>query len=88
MCHANNYIDIYKIRPCRNNFEIVDAFAWDTTAQTIYPFQDAKTRFTVPFEHADYIVFLYLDHYSKGTFHMVELGFRSLTRSLTQKKAA
>ena len=75
------YVQIEKIGADRNSTEFFDGYAWDTDALTYRAYEDARARFTVPFEHADYLVDLYVDPDEMvDTFPMAELGYRSLTR--------
>ena len=75
------YVQIEKIGADRNSTEFVDGYAWDTDALTYRAYREAKARFAVPFDHADYLVDLFAEvGENVDTFPMAELGYRSLTR--------
>ncbi|NCC53253.1 MAG: hypothetical protein EOM20_18855, partial [Spartobacteria bacterium] len=47
------FVTIHRIRPCRNDTELVTGYAWNTDALTRQAFREARERFEVPFAHAD-----------------------------------
>jgi hypothetical protein len=75
------YGEIHKIAPDRNDTAFVSGYAWDTDPLTFQAYTDAKQRFEVPFESADYLVDLWSDPDEHAdTFPMAELGYRTLTQ--------
>jgi hypothetical protein len=76
------YVQIEKITPDRQNTLFVDGYAWDTDTLTRRAYHEAKRRFSVPFDHADYLVDLFGEPGERvDTFPMAELGYRTLTKA-------
>lgn len=76
------YVTVEKLIDDRHDVAFVDGYAWDTDPQTFKAYHDAERRFTVPFEHADYLVNLYSEPGEMvDTFPMAELGYRTLTKA-------
>jgi hypothetical protein len=81
MSKPTAYVQIEKIGADRNSTKFIDGYAWDTDALTHKAYLDARERFAVAFEQADYLVDLYSESGEMvDTFPMAELGYRSLTR--------
>jgi len=75
------YVQIERITRDRQDTGFVDGYAWDTDKLTGQAYRDAKERFSVPFECADYLVDLFSEPGELvDTFAMAELGYRTLTR--------
>lgn len=55
------YVHIEKIGADRNRTKHVGGYAWDTDEQTRLAYFQAKERFAVEFEHADYLVDLFVE---------------------------
>jgi hypothetical protein len=74
------YVQIERIPRDRQDTVFVDGYAWDTDKLTRQAYRDTKTRFSVPFEHADYLVDLFSEPGELvDTFPMAELGYRTVT---------
>ncbi|GAB5551650.1 MAG: hypothetical protein Sapg2KO_12410 [Saprospiraceae bacterium] len=57
------------------------AYAWDTDKFIAKAYAQAKSRFAVPFDYADYLGDLYAEgHEMVDTFHFTELGLRTLKK--------
>jgi hypothetical protein len=75
------YVQIERITRNRRETMFVGGYAWDTDELTRLAYRDARRRFSVPLEHADYLVDLFSEPGEMvDTFPMVELGYRTLTR--------
>jgi len=78
---AEAYVQIEKMTPDRTMTEYVTGYMWSTDEVTFKAYEDAKCRFEVPFEIADYLVDLFSEQCNMiDTFPMAELGYRTLTK--------
>ena len=79
MTEPTAYVEIEKIIEKRQEAVFHEGYAWETDEETYYAFYDAKKRFEVGFEIADYIIDLYAEVGEMvDTFPITEFGYRSL----------
>ncbi|WP_086930708.1 hypothetical protein [Agarilytica rhodophyticola] len=80
-------VSIERILPCRKGYQFIDGFCYESEEATYHAYADARTRLEVVFEHADYIVDLYILEECRDTFYLSELGYRSLIRQKNIQQA-
>ena len=80
-------VSIERILPCRQRSQFIDGFYYESEEATYLTYADARTRMEVVFEHADYLMDLYILDERQDTFYLSELGYRSLIRQKNIQQA-